>query len=327
MKKNDKNYSVIILTYAPKDDLLISLEKLISQSIVPKKIILYNTDRRSFYSNIKDKDKFDKLLSSNSDLIKIVNIEKNEFDHGKTRNDAMELVNTDYALFLTDDAIAYDESLSEHLIDSFEKYSDNDGKVAAVYARQIAKDDAKISERYVREFNYPDYDIVKTKKSEAELEIKNYFFSNVCAMYDRSVFYTLGGFEESIILNEDTFFAYNAINSGYKIVYDSKAMVYHSHNYSNNQQFSRNFDIGVSQSEKREIFDSIPTSKEGMKFVKNISFRLIKGFHLVELISFIVQCTYRYMGFKKGYKYEKLSVDDCIKYASNKNYFIKRKYG
>ena len=327
MKNNDKNYSVIILTYAPKDDLLVSLGKLISQSIVPKKIIIYNTDKSLLYSNIKNRDGFENFLSSNAGLIEIVNIEKNEFDHGKTRNDAMELVNTDYVLFLTDDAIACDEKLSECLIDSFEKYSDNDSKVAAAYARQVAKDDAKISERYVREFNYPDYDIVKTKKSEDELGIKNYFFSNVCAMYDRNIFYTLGRFEEDIILNEDTFFAYNAINSGYKIVYASNAIVYHSHNYSHKQQFSRNFDIGVSQSEKKEIFDSIPTSKEGMKFVRQISFRLIRGLHFVELISFMVQCAYRYIGFKKGYNYEKLSVDDCIRYASNKNYFIKRKYG
>ena len=75
MKNNDKNYSVIILTYAPKDSLLISLEKLISQSIVPKNIIIYNTDKNLLYSNIKNRDRFENFLSSNSDLIKIVNIE------------------------------------------------------------------------------------------------------------------------------------------------------------------------------------------------------------------------------------------------------------
>lgn len=325
MNSVDKNYSVIILTHAPKDDLLVSLEKLLTQSIRPRKIILYNTDESKFYDNLSKKDEVKRTIEDNKDIIYITNIKEDDFDHGKARNDAMKLVDTDYALFLTDDAVPYDDKLCENLIKDFSNYDVADGKVAATYARQIAKNGSRLSEKFVREFNYPDYDIVKMKSKELEYGIKNYFFSNVCAMYDKKIFYELGGFEENIILNEDTFFSYTAISRGYKIVYSSKSIVYHSHNYSFKQQFNRNFDIGVSQSDKKEIFDNIPSVKEGYKLTKYVILKLLGGLHFLSIIRFMIECLYRYMGYKKGYNYKKLSIESCILYASNKTYFRKKK--
>jgi rhamnosyltransferase len=323
MSNVNKNYDVVILTHAPKDDVVLSLEKLFSQSIKPTKIIIYNTYEKIFYSNISNADKFKELINYSN--VKVVHIDEDEFDHGKARNDAAKLCESDYLLFLTDDAIPYDESMCEEMIKSFDKYSTADSKVAVVYARQIAKSDAKLKEKYVREFNYPDYDVIKEKSKEEELGIKNYYCSNVCAMYDRNIFNALGQFEENIILNEDTFYVYNAINKGYKVVYSSSAKVYHSHNLSHKEQFSRNFDIGVSQFERKEIFSKIPSTKEGKKMFASVSKRLLGGFHVFMFMDFVIECFYRYMGFKKGKNFEKLTIDECIKYASNKNYFIKKK--
>ena len=323
MASIDKKYDVVILTHAPKDDLLDSLKKLLTQSVKAEKIIIYNTDEESFYKNIKNIDELKNLLKNNKDLISVVNIEEKDFDHGRTRNKAADLCSSDYILFLTDDAVPYDNNLCEKLMNAFYEYSSNN--VAVSYARQIAKDNAKLKERYVREFNYPNHDIVKSKSKENELGIKNYFCSNVCAMYDRKIFYELGKFEEDIILNEDTFYVYLAINRGYSVVYYADAKVLHSHNLSYKEQFSRNFDIGVSQFERREIFEKIPSAKEGKKMLRNVSMKLLSGGHILMFIDFVVECFYRYMGFKKGKNFEKLTIDECIKYASNKNYFIKKK--
>ena len=101
--------------------------------------------------------------------------------------------------------------------------------------------------------------------------------------------------------------------------------MYHSHNYTYSRQFSRNFDIGVSQRERHEIFDSVPSEKEGTRLLKVILPRFLKEMKFVEAIDFLMECTYRYLGYKKGMNFEKLSIDDCIKYASNKDYFIKKK--
>ena len=325
MSKNIKKYDVVILTHKSKDELVFSIKKILNQSVKPEKIIIYNTDKSIFYNNIGDVLSFKKLLDDMSNIIKVIHIEENDFDHGKARNDAASLCKSEYLLFLTDDAVPYDSFLAEKLINSFVQYESPDSPVAVAYARQIAKSDAKIKEKYIREFNYPEYDVVKDKSSEKKLGIKNYFCSNVCAMYDRKIFDKLGRFEENIILNEDTFYVYNAINKGYKVVYCSDAKVLHSHNLTYKEQFSRNFDIGVSQFERKEIFSKIPSAKEGKKMVIHVSKRLLSGLHIIMFFDFILECLYRYLGFQKGKNYEKLSIDECINYASNKNYFIKKK--
>lgn len=325
MSSLNKNYDVVILTHAPHDEIILSLSKLLEQTIKPSKIIIYNTDENIFYKNITDKLKLQKLIGDNKNLIQFINIDEHDFDHGKARNDASCFCKSEYILFLTDDAIPYDNFLAENLLLAFERYSNDDMKVAVSYARQIAKANATLKERYVREFNYPEYDIVKEKYKEQSLGIKNYYCSNVCAMYDRNIFDKLGKFEENIILNEDTFYVHHAINTGYSVVYASDAKVLHSHNLSYMDQFRRNFDIGVSQYEHNEIFSKIPSAKEGKKMVLNVAKRLLAGCHFITLIDFIIECAYRYLGFKKGYSFETLSIDDCIKYSSNKNYFIKRK--
>lgn len=323
MSMINKNYDVVILTHIPKDDVILSLEKLLKQSTKPSKIVIYNTCENLFFSKIVNVEKFKELINLSN--VKVIHIKEDEFDHGRARNDASKLCESNYILFLTDDAIPYDEHMCEEMLNSFDKYSTVNSKVAVVYARQLAKSDAKLKERYVREFNYPDYDIIKEKSKEEELGIKNYYCSNVCAMYDRDIFNTLGRFEEDIILNEDTFYVYNAINKGYRVVYSSDAKVLHSHNLSFKEQFSRNFDIGVSQYERKEIFSKIPSTKEGKKMVLNVSKRLLGGFHIIMFIDFMIECFYRYMGFNKGKRFESLTIDECMKYASNKNYFIKKK--
>lgn len=325
MSENIKKYDVVILTHAPKDDLIYSIEKLLAQSKRPEKIIIYNTDESIFYKNIVDVSRLKKILINNTNIIKIVNIDEASFDHGKTRNDASNLCDSEYILFLTDDAVPYDDYLGEKLIDAFDVYDKKGLNVAVSYARQIAKSDAKLKERYVREFNYPKYDIVKEKSKEKELGIKNYYCSNVCAMYDRKIFNELGKFEEGIILNEDTFYVHHAINRGYSVVYYADAKVLHSHNLSYREQFSRNFDIGVSQFERKDIFAKIPSAKEGKKMFLNVSKRLLSRLHIVMFIDFAIECFYRYIGFKKGMSFEKLNIDECIRCASNKNYFIKKK--
>ena len=323
MSKTMKKYDVVILTHSPKYDLVLSIKRLINQSIKPEKIIIYNTDESIFYKNIDDVSGFKKLLDDSANNIMVVHIEESDFDHGKARNDAAKLCESDYILFLTDDAVPYDDNLCGYLMEAFEKYLSFN--VAVSYARQIAKDDAKLKEKYVRAFNYPEHDIIKVKAKEKELGIKNYYCSNVCAMYDRNIFNKLGKFEENIILNEDTFYVYNAINNGYSVVYYPLAKVLHSHNLTYKEQFCRNFDIGVSQFERKAIFDKIPSAEEGKKMVMNVSKRLLMGFHIIMFLDFIIECLYRYAGFKKGKDFEKLTIDECIKYASNKNYFIKKK--
>ena len=327
MNNKDKTYDVIILTYEPKEELIRSIELLLSQSIKPTSIIICNTDKESFYKNIVDKERLENIIKSHSEIsdtmIKVIHIDKSDFDHGKTRNFASSFAKSNYIMFMTDDAIPYDLNLTSNLIDAFYNYDKDGRRVAVSYARQVAKVDSKLKEKYIREFNYPDYDILKDKSTEKKYGIKNYFCSNVCAMYDASIFSELGRFEENIILNEDTFYVYNAINNGYTVVYKSDAIVYHSHDFTYQKQLNRNFDIGVSQIDKKVIFDSIPVVSEGKRMAFGVTMRLIKGFHFFSAIDFLIECIYRYIGHIYGKNYKNLSIERCIKLSNNKEYFIK----
>lgn len=290
---NEKQYDVVILTHAPKDYFVTSLEKIKRQKVKPNNILICNTDEELFFSKISDKTKLQHLLDD--DCIKLIHIKKESFNHGTTRNFCAKQLKSDYILFMTDDAVPYDNMLTENLMLGFD-----DEKIAVVYARQIARDDSKLKEKYTREFNYPDYDIIKELSKEKEYGIKNYFCSNVCAMYDRKIFEQLGGFEENIILNEDTFYIYNVIHNGFKVKYASKAKVIHSHDYTYKEQYRRNYEIGISQEEKKEIFDNINSVGEGKKLLKYVLTHLLKKGHFLMAIDFMIECLYRYKGYKDG---------------------------
>lgn len=293
IKKEKKTYDVVILTHEPQSMLIDSLNLLKKQKAKPKNIIIYNTDEKVFYKNIKDIVALKATLKSKN--VKLVHIEKKDFDHGKARNDAMKLCTSDYVLFMTDDAVPYDNMLSTKLMEGF-----TDKKVAVTYARQIAKKEASKKEKYVREFNYPNVDIVKDKTTKKQYGIKNCFCSNSCAMYDRLLFNKLGRFKIGLPQNEDMLFAYKAIEKGYKVVYKSKAMVYHSHNLSYLEQFKRNRDIGKFQKINKKIYKKFKSEGEGFKLIKFVNEKFIREKKYLSLIDFNVECIFRYLGYLVG---------------------------
>ena len=79
----------------------------------------------------------------------------------------------------------------------------------------------------------------------------------------REIYEELGGFVRHTIFNEDMIYAAKAVEAGYSVAYAADAQVVHSHNYTNGQQFHRNFDLGVSQAEHPEIFAAYPSESEG----------------------------------------------------------------
>lgn len=293
--ENKYKISVIILTYAPKNDFVDEISILLTQSIKPYEILIMNTDEKLFYKNLStdNKDRLNKMIDENNIIIK--HIEKKEFDHGKTRNFAACFVNGDYILYMTDDCIPYDNNLLYNLLIGFD-----DKKVAVSTARQIAKINAKISEKLVREYNYPNITYTRDIYTENKYGIKNYFISNVCSMYDKNIFNGLLGFKENIPLNEDMLYAYKLIHNNYKIYYNCDAKVYHSHNLSYMEQFKRNYLIAKSQKQNKEVFLNLKNLKEGKNMVLYVLKQLLKDFKIFESIDFVFSCLFRYLGFICG---------------------------
>lgn len=303
---------LIIPTYKPDSKFVELIALMQSQTVPINQIIIINTEQK-FYDSLAYSNK---LLNDYRNMT-VKHISRTEFDHGRTRNMAVKLSDADYFIMMTQDAVPVSTNLVENLLKGFE----TDESVAVTYARQVARSDAKRSESYTRIFNYPVESSTKSKADESTLGIKAYFCSNVCAMYKRKVFDELGGFENHVIFNEDMLFAREAIVNGYRIRYQADAQVVHSHNYTNREYYKRNFDIGVSHATHPEIFEGLNTKGEGLRLVKATASHLSKSGHILDCIGLYITSAYKYLGYRRGKHFERLSHSSILKKTMNPGYW------
>lgn len=297
VKMNDMSVDVIIPTYKPNKEFFSLIEALEKQTVKPENIWLMNTEEK-YLNNLLYGTSFKEKYGN----IHIKNISHREFNHGRTRNAGAKKSKSSVMVFMTQDAYPADEFLIEELLKALE-----DKEVAAAYARQIPRLDASTMEKYSRSFNYPEQGYVKSKQDISKMGVKTYFCSNSCAAYKKDIFLELGGFVNFTIFNEDMLYAAKAINTGYKIAYAAKAKVIHSHNYTAVQQFKRNFDLGVSQSDHQEVFGEIKSESEGIRLVKNTARYLIRHKKAYQLPYLIYVSGCKFLGYKLGRNYQKLS--------------------
>ncbi len=302
---------VIIPIYKPDKGFFDIMDMLLKQTVPVGRIILMNTEERYFNQLIYGttfKEKYKNVV--------VYHHSKREFDHGNTRNRGVRHSEADVFVMMTQDAVPADEFLIEKLLEPLQME-----KAAISYARQLPRQGATEIESFVRSFNYPDGDMEKSEKDLERLGIKTFFCSNVCAAYKREVFVELGGFVRHTIFNEDMIFASKAVRAGYSIVYASGAKVYHSHDYTNKEQFKRNFDLGVSQADHPEVFEGIPSESEGKKLVKLTRKHFLKEKKRKELLKFYVNCGFRLVGYKLGKNYKKLPRALIKRFTANKDYW------
>lgn len=297
----------VIPAYKPGHDLRELVEKLLDQTVRLGRIIIINTDREFF-------DEKEYLIAP---AVEVVHITRHEFDHAGTRDMGLRMSDADYVLFMTMDAIPKDNYLVEKLLSGFRR-ADN---IAVSYARQLPKKDCNRIEQITREFNYPAQSRVQTSDDIKELGIKAYFCSDVCAMYDTSIYRSLGGFKAPAIFNEDMVYAAGALDAGYAVSYCADALVYHSHNYTGRQYYRRNFDLGVSQADHPEIFERFNVKGTGMQLVRKSLSQICRRGTPADIIRLVYYSGMKYLGFRKGKNYHKLSLKSCLKHTSDKEYW------
>jgi rhamnosyltransferase len=308
--KKNNNYSVdvIIPTYRSDEKLNKLLDMLYRQSVKPNRVIILHTEE---YPG--EEQPLPQISESN---ITVVPINKNDFDHGGTRKYGASLSNAEILMFMTQDAVPMDELLIEKLLEPYE-----DPMVSATYARQLPDEKADLLERYIRHFNYPKQSRVKTLEDMDELGIKTFFCSNVCATYRKSVYQKLGGFVDKTIFNEDMIMAAGMIRANYKIAYAADAKVVHSHNYTYVQQFTRNFDLGVSHNQYVEVFSGVKSEKEGIKLVKKSLQFLIEKKKYYLIPDLIINSGFKFIGYQLGVRYDLFPVSFIKRCSMNKSYW------
>lgn len=301
---------VIITTYKPDERFLQLVDKLEHQTIPVHKIIVMNTEQKYF-----DRLTYGTSFSKYKNVL-VKHVSKREYNHGRTRNTGIGYSDAEVFIMMTQDAVPADEYMVEQLIRGLLPRN-----VAVVYGRQLADDTCSETEKFIRNFNYPEEKAVKSKADIEKMGIKTFFCSNVCAAYKRYLFDSLGGFIKHTIFNEDMIFAAGAINAGYRVVYQPEAKVYHFHNYSNKEQFQRNFDLGVSQADHPEIFANVPSESEGARLVRMTVAHLCAKKRKRRIPGFLIQSGCKYMGYLLGKNYRKLPGKIVVKLSSNKNYW------
>jgi polysaccharide biosynthesis protein PslC len=171
--------------------------------------------------------------------VRIEQIPPEKFHHARTRNYAAGLAKGEVLIFLSQDAIPATETWLVSLLKDFKEPS-----VGAVYGRQLPKSDSGLERRSAFAVMYGDARIVKMPMDGVGLGHKYYHFSNANSAIRRSV-WEATRFPEDLKVFEDVGIAKRILDSGWSIVYEPEAAVYHSHDFPLTILFRRYFDIGV----------------------------------------------------------------------------------
>jgi glycosyltransferase, group 2 family len=237
--------------------------------------------------------------------VKVRKINIEEFNHGGTRQWGMDLCSgADIYVFLTQDAVFFDEYAVENLVAAF-----TDDYVGCAYGRQVPHRGSGVFGAFARKFNYPLESHIYAIEDKRRYGIKTVFISNSFAAYRKEAIQQVHGFPKHTILSEDMCVAAKMLLQGWKIAYVANAAVYHSHDYTIFQEFKRYFDIGVFHAREPWIQQKFGKAEgEGKRFIMT-EFRYV-----------LKRCPYRFfeMILRDGMKFLGYRLGRNEKYLKNK---------
>ena len=164
--------------------------------------------------------------------VRLNQIDKRKFNHGLTRQFGVELSHGRLIVFMTQDAIPYDQNWLSHLISSLS----GDKSIAGAYCRQIPKPgcDPIARTRIENWLTFEKQPKIVSIKSKLDYDSlspweKRIFinFDNVCSCVRKCV---MEQFPFSkVAFGEDLEWSKRVLEAGYKIAYEPKSVVRHSH--------------------------------------------------------------------------------------------------
>lgn len=185
-----------------------------------------------------------------------------QFSHGRARNLGVREARGDVVVLMTQDAVPANEEWLMRLLKPLA-----DPRVAAVYSRQIPRDDANPMERYFLLTHFPPAPALRREKRDgAEPSLRNVFFSNVSGAVRRNLLLQ-HPFDESLIMSEDQQLSRDLIEAGYAVVYEPASVVIHSHNYTLSVCVKRYFDSVYSLTKIFPSHDVGTSVSMGWKYV------------------------------------------------------------
>ncbi|MBU3616746.1 glycosyltransferase family 2 protein [Polynucleobacter sp. JS-Polo-80-F4] len=287
------------------------VESIASQTIRPDHILIIDSGSTD--------GSVEQFRNANIEVLEIPGL---EFDHGGTRNIAFQKFQTDFYIFLTQDAIPINQYSFENLLSPILESP----RCGACYGRQVASQGASAFAAHARLFNYPPGDkfILKGQANIDQYGIKTIFCSNSFAVYRRSAMEEIGFFPNGTLFAEDSLAVARMVDLGWLVAYSPVAEVVHSHNYSASQEFSRYFDVGAFHSFNLWLLDKYKGANgEGLRFVFSEYSYLKSLNHRFPFPAVVFKNFIRYFAYQVGRMQRFIPKFLKLRMTTNKSYWIK----
>lgn len=221
-------------------------------------------------------------------------IPQNTFNHGATREMGRKLIDTSIAVMMTQDAYPSSPDMLEKLIQPIIEQ-----RAVASYARQLPHANASFFGSFARQFNYPSTGHIRSLEDIDRYGVYTFFCSNSCAAYLNSALDDVGGFSH-VLFGEDTVAVAKLLHRRHSIAYAAEAAVYHSHDYTLFEEFSRHFDIGLARHSYRELINiGGKDTKRGSDYAKTLFKTLLREApHRIPYA--LIQCGAKFLGYRLG---------------------------
>lgn len=248
--------SVVIPTYNGIDTIERCMKGIFNQTIISKMEVIV-IDSGSKDGTLDVLAKYD---------VRVVALDKKDFNHGATRNYGVSLAKGDFIIMTVQDATPATNDWAERMLKHFE-----DSEVAGVCGQQIVFHEKEKNPlqwfrpasdpvpAYYKFDNPKEFDLLSGKEQH-----KYCRWDDVNAIYRKSMKEKLPFLKISFA--EDALWARDALSEGYKIVYDYSARVEHYHHQNFNFNFKRYYTINYQNYKffnfiryPQSVFISLPT--------------------------------------------------------------------
>lgn len=252
--------------------------------------------------------------------VKLLTVERNEFDHGSTRTLAAQQTVGEIIVFFTQDAIPASREAVRSLVQPFV----DDNEIAATYGRQLPSFKANPFAVHLRNFNYPGKSEVRRYRNRETLGLKSVFLSNSFSAYRRTILDKINFFQDNLILGEDTCAAGLILLEKKKIAYVAEASVYHSHNYTIEQEFKRYFDTGVLHQREKWLLETFGGAEgRGIAFVRSEITYLLDEKKWMLILPAILRNVLKFIAYKAGRSYSRLPKQLIPHLSMNRKWWYK----
>lgn len=175
---------------------------------------------------------------------RVEHIPSTEFGHGKTRNLAASMANTEFLAFITHDAIPKDAHWLANLLRPMRE----DPRVAGVFSRHEAHDGAdpfitwELQEHFKGLGNWPIVEITDRAEYDANLGLRQvyHFYSDNASAMRKSVWLEIP--YPDVQFAEDQIWAQRIVEAGYRKAFAQDSVVQHSHSFGPWETLRRSFD-------------------------------------------------------------------------------------